>query len=106
MKTSKTIKAIVLAASIIAATLGSLTDASACTGIYLRAKDGSFVIGRTMEWDSFKMPSRLVIVPRGHVQWTVTPSGDKEIEMKAKYSYAGIGVLDDNFMAALLRRSQ
>jgi choloylglycine hydrolase len=38
----------------------------ACTGITLRAKDGAVVFGRTMEWGSFDLNSRLVIVPRGY----------------------------------------
>ena len=89
----------VLAVSIIAAILGSLMDATACTGISLKAKDGSYVIGRTMEWGTFKLPSRLIIVPRGHTQRAVTPEGKNGMELKAVYGYAGIAVLDDNFMA-------
>lgn len=38
----------------------------ACTGITLRAQDGAVVFGRTLEWGSFDLKSRLVIVPRGY----------------------------------------
>ena len=95
----KTFKKIVLAASIVAATLGSLNSAEACTGISLKAKDGSYVIGRTMEWGGFRMPSRVVIVPRGYSRLALTPEGKNGMELKAKYGYAGIGVLDGNFIA-------
>ena len=95
----KTFKKFFLAASVIAATLGSLNSAEACTGISLKAKDGSYVIGRTMEWGGFRMPSRIVIVPRGYSQSALTPEGANGMELKAKYGYAGIGVLDGNFIA-------
>jgi len=36
-----------------------------CTGITLIAKDGSAVYGRTMEWGTFDLLSRLAIVPPG-----------------------------------------
>ena len=36
-----------------------------CTGITLIAQDGSAVYGRTMEWGSFDLVSRLAIVPPG-----------------------------------------
>ena len=73
--------------------------ASACTGISLTAKDGSKVVARTMEWGGFKMPSRLVLVPRGYSQHAVTPTGKDGILLEAKYGYTGIGVLDGNFIA-------
>ena len=39
---------------------------SACTSFILMANDGSAVYGRTMEWGTFDLNSRLVVVPRGH----------------------------------------
>ena len=38
----------------------------ACTGITLKAADGAVVYGRTLEWGSFDLGSRLTIIPRGH----------------------------------------
>lgn len=46
---------------------------NACTGITLKAIDGSVVYGRTMEWGSFDLLSRVVIVPRGHRFTGLTP---------------------------------
>ena len=48
--------------------IGSLffsQTAHACTGITLKARDGAVVYRRTMEWGSFDLLSRVVIIPRG-----------------------------------------
>ncbi len=54
-----------------------MEDASACTGISFKAKDGGKVVGRTMEWGGFYMESHLMVVPRGYTRWGQTPSGEK-----------------------------
>lgn len=41
-------------------------DLLACTGITLKADDGAVVFGRTLEWGSFDLKSRFVVVPRGY----------------------------------------
>ena len=82
-----------------AAGLFSMQPSSACTGISLTAKDGSKVIARTMEWGGFYLESHLILVPRGHKMHCVTPSGNDGMVVKAKYGYAGVGVLKDNFLA-------
>jgi choloylglycine hydrolase len=38
----------------------AIHESRACTGITLKAKDGAVVYGRTMEWGSFDLNSRLV----------------------------------------------
>ena len=48
---------------------------SACTSFVLEAADGSAVYGRTMEWGTFDLRSRLIIVPRGHRFEGHTPDG-------------------------------
>ena len=82
-----------------AASLTYFQPSSACTGISLTAKDGSTVIARTMEWGGFKLPSRLVLVPRGYTQRSTTPTGKDGMLLKAKYGYTGIAVLEGNFLA-------
>ncbi len=47
--------------------------AHTCTGIMLRAEDGAIIYGRTMEWGSFDLESRVVIIPRGSKFTAVTP---------------------------------
>ena len=88
-----------LFAIIFAASMCYTPKVEACTGISFTAKDGSKVIGRTMEWGTFPLDSRLVLVPRGHTQLAVTPTGKNGMRLTAKYGYAGIGVLEENFIA-------
>jgi choloylglycine hydrolase len=47
----------------------------ACTGITLKALDGSVVFGRTLEWGSFDLKSRLAVIPRGYRYATHMPDG-------------------------------
>lgn len=80
-------------------TASFFSPASACTGIAFTAKDGSHVIGRTMEWGTFIMRSRYLVVPRGHAKTAQTPDGADGMKIVAKYGYVGIGVLEDNLIA-------
>ena len=75
---------------IIAAGLFAVTDADACTGISLQAADGSNVVARTVEWAATPMQCAYVVVPRGHMQQSYTPTGLNGMKYKAKYGYVGI----------------
>lgn len=73
--------------------------AEACTGISLRAADGSPVIARTIEWAGSDLNSRYVLVPRGYRQQSYTPSGQKDgMRFTAKYGYVGLAVERDEFV--------
>ena len=61
MKTTTSLVSLALGVAFAAA-----APVHACTGITLKSKDGAVVFGRTLEWGSFDLHSRLVIVPRGH----------------------------------------
>lgn len=63
---------------------------SACTGIALRAKDGSFVVGRTVEWAASAMECGYVVSPRGHRYRSFTPQGEDGLEYVGKYGFVGI----------------
>ena len=65
-------------------------DAGACTGISLKAQDGSRVVARTVEWAATAMQCGYVVAPRGHEHQSYTPSGADGLEYKAKYGYVGI----------------
>ena len=67
-----------------------MSESYACTGITLRAADSAVVYGRTMEWGSFDLHSRLVIVPRGYKYTGHTPDGKPGMSWQAKYGVAGI----------------
>ena len=86
-----------LAVAMVAAVLGGRMEAEACTGIALKAKDGSRVVGRTMEWGAFRMPCQLLVVPRGYTRRALTPEGMNGMELKARYGYAGIAMVEGNF---------
>ncbi len=98
MKISNLLRFAAVAISMIT-TVSFLSPASACTGIAFKAKDGSQVMGRTMEWGTFVMESNYMVVPRGYVKVAQTPSGINGMKIVAKYGYVGIGVLEDKLLA-------
>ncbi len=75
------------------------TSAIACTGITLKAKDGSVVYGRTMEWGTFDLKSRLVIVPRGHQFTGSTPDGKPGLIWRANYGVVGLDAVEKEIIA-------
>ena len=76
----------------------SLTPASACTGIRLIAKDGATVYGRTMEWGTFDLNSRVAIVPRGYSFNGLTPDGYNGKKWRAKYGVVGLDALEKDLL--------
>ena len=84
--------AIVLVAAI------PLQQANACTGITLVAKDGAVVFGRTQEWGTFDLNSRVAIVPRGYTIQTTLPDGKKGLSWKTKYGLVGIDALEKDLL--------
>jgi choloylglycine hydrolase len=66
----------------------------ACTGITLTSQDGAVVFGRTLEWGSFDMFSRLIIVPRGRAFTSIMPDGSDGLTWKAVYGVAGLDFLE------------
>ena len=82
-----------------ASVIFSYSPAEACTGVSFTAKDGSFIVARTMEWGTFELGSRYMVVPRGFSQVAFTPSGQNGMKIVAKYGYVAIGVLEHNLVA-------
>jgi choloylglycine hydrolase len=56
----------------------------------LKAVDGSVVFGRTLEWGSFDLLSRLPIIPRRYQYATHMPDGKPGLSRKGKYGVVGI----------------
>ena len=75
------------------------TNANACTGICLVAKDSGVVYGRTMEWGTFDLNSRVAIVPIGFEFVGSTPDGVNGIKYKVKYGFVGLDMIGTNFIA-------
>jgi choloylglycine hydrolase len=71
--------------------------ADACTGIRLRAKDGTVVQARTLEWGAFDLESRVIIVSRGQPFVGSTADGKPGTRWEAKYGFAGLDALDKPF---------
>ena len=69
---------------------GGGLESHACTGIALKAEDGSRIVARTVEWANEPMNCGYAIVPRGHMQQSFTPEGVTGLEFQAKYGYVGI----------------
>lgn len=72
--------------------------ALACTGLTLRAQDGAVVFGRTLEWGSFDLHSRVVIVPRGHKFAASMPDGKSGHTWTSTYGVAGLDAVEKDFI--------
>lgn len=85
-----------LICGIMVLSVGLMPCASACTFVDVEAKDGSVVIGRTIEW-GFPMEYTFSVVPKG-VTFTASYPADKvakdfkPMTWVSKYAYAGVGV--------------
>ena len=73
--------------------------AMACTSIVLTADDGAVVYGRTMEWGTFDLNSRLVVVPRGHAFKGHTPDGKPGYNWKARYGVVALDMIEKDYLA-------
>ena len=80
--------------AIVSATLGG-QSALACTGGALTAKDGSTVVGRTLEFGT-SLNSQIVVWPQGSSFQGTTPSGNDGIKFDAKYGFMG-ATADTNY---------
>lgn len=82
-----------------ALTAGGDIASTACTGISLTAKDGSYIQARTIEGSHMELESMYVIIPRGHTIESYTPTGEKGLKFKAKYGVVGMSVVREEFIA-------
>ncbi len=66
----------------------SLSPAQSCTGISLKAADGTYVHARTLEFAT-NLKSDVIVVPRGFARVGTTPDGKPGIKWTAKYASVG-----------------
>lgn len=87
-------------ALIIATFLSTATwaQAEACTGISLVTTGGGHVHGRTIEWASFDLNSKLIVSPRDHGYTSKLPQERDGLTWKGRYGFVGISVSDDRFI--------
>ncbi len=83
-----------LAAIVLAAPFGL----DACTGITLKAKNGDMVYGRTLEWGTFDLGSRLMVFPRHYQYRAVLPEGMRGLDWTGRYGVAGIDALQSGYL--------
>ena len=89
-------KCIVLTVSLL---LVAVLPANACTGIRLQAEDGGVVYGRSMEWGTFDLHSRVAIIPRGFAFQGLTPDGQNGKKWQAKYGAVALDMLERDPLA-------
>lgn len=81
--------------------LVGLVDAgrvSACTGITLKSEDQAVVFARSMEWGTFDLKSRLVIVPRGYEYKSHLEANTTGLTWKTKYGVVGLDALEKDYL--------
>jgi choloylglycine hydrolase len=69
-----------------------------CTGLRLIAKDGAVIFARTMEWGTFDLRSRVVVIPRNFSFQDKAGNGDKILGWKTKYGAVGIDALEKDVL--------
>lgn len=68
-------------------------SSSACTGITIKAKDGSVIFARTLEF-AMDLDSNIIVVPRGK-EYVGTAPGDKPgFRWTTKYGFVGANAFD------------
>ena len=73
-------------------------QAKACTGITLKTQNGDTIYGRTMEWGTFDLRSRIVFYPRGYRYKSEMPKGMTGISWIGRHGVAGLDALDRGCM--------
>ncbi len=91
-------KQLLAGAVLIAAGMAVSFQAPACTGLGLMAKDGGYVMARTMEWAGPYVPYGYVVIPRGQEVVSYTPTGQNGLKFKAKYGVVGIAPQQKEFI--------
>lgn len=79
-----------VATTLVVGTVAVGPIADACTGITLKAKDGAVVYGRTMEWGTFDLHSRVSVIPRGFAYTGSTPDKRPGLAWTTKYGAMAI----------------
>ena len=66
----------------------------ACTGITLTAENGDVVYGRTLEWGTFDLKSRIFFYPRNFHYQADMPKGMSGMKWTGRYGVAGLDALN------------
>lgn len=82
----------------LSALCSSSISALACTGISLKATDGSYIQARTVEAAAGELDSRYVVIPRGEKFTAYTPLGENGLKFEAHYGVVGLSVVNVHFI--------
>ena len=85
-------------AAALAAGLLTPQNAHACTGIAIKAADGTRLLARTIEWKGGNLHSKLVIMPRKHKYTALTPTGENGKVWYGKYGAVGASTVEPRFV--------
>jgi choloylglycine hydrolase len=69
--------------------LCEINGANACTDFLVKAKDGSCVVGRSMEW-GLDLASYVCLYPRGEARSSQSPDGKPGVKWTSKYGYLAL----------------
>jgi len=70
-----------------------------CTGIRLKAQNGSIVYGRSMEWGAFDLNSNVCVIPKDYAFKGTTPEGTNGKEWKSEYGVLALDFLGTDWLA-------
>lgn len=93
------LKQLILAITVTSVAAVGPTTTDACTAITRKAKDGAVLSGRTMEWGTFDLHGRIVVIPRGHTFTGQTPDKKPGLKWQAKYGVVGIDMLEKEILS-------
>lgn len=68
-------------------------DASACTGFFIKTKDGAVIRGRSLEF-GVDLESRIVVIPRGRHYTGTTSTGTDGLSWKTQHGFVGASLFD------------
>ena len=77
------------AVAVVLAALVTVNQTNACTGIRLKAKDGSIIHARTMEF-AYPLDSKVIVIPRAYSLQGTTSSGKPGLAWNSRYGVVGM----------------
>jgi len=87
-----------VAVAVFAITFFVTSMAMGCTGVCIKAQDGSIIYARTLEFGA-DLESQVLFLPRGYQTVGTTASGNPGLTWKSRYAAVGMNAYDKNILA-------
>ena len=84
--------------AVLAAGFLSAPQTHACTGIAIKAQDGTRLLARTIEWKGGNLNSKLIVMPQGMKNTALTPTGENGKTWHNKYGAVGASTVEPRFV--------